>query len=68
MADVPQAPQGGKNPAVDQDEAIARAKWDAMQAQLPPHQRRTWDQAVDDEERRMYQKLRGAPRRRGGAR
>ena len=44
-------------------DAIVRAKWDAEQAKLPPHKRRTLEQAEADEEAHMGRKLRRAAKR-----
>jgi len=44
-------------------DVIARAKWDAEQAKLPPHKRRTLEQAAADEEAHMGRRLRGAARK-----
>ncbi|MFT3768507.1 MAG: hypothetical protein QM820_23925 [Minicystis sp.] len=53
-------------PTVSEETASRiRAKWEAEQAKLPPHKRRTWEQACDDEEQDMGRKLRRS-RRKGG--
>jgi hypothetical protein len=51
-------------PPVDDDAAL-RAKWEQEQQKLPPHKRRTWEQALDGDEKRQGRALRGA-RKRGG--
>ncbi|MFT3768512.1 MAG: hypothetical protein QM820_23955 [Minicystis sp.] len=49
----------------DDGESRIRARWEAEQAKLPPHKRRTWEQACADEEQDMGRKLR-ASRKNGG--
>jgi hypothetical protein len=43
--------------------AEVRTRWDAEQAKLPPHQRRTLEQAEADDEEHMGSALRAAARR-----
>jgi hypothetical protein len=44
-------------------DVIERAKWEADQAKLPRHKRRTLEQAEADEEQHMGRALRGAAKR-----
>ncbi len=61
LGENPFAPPPLASPAVlAQDEANVRARWDAEQAKLPPHKRRTWDQACEEAEQTMGRKLRAA--------
>jgi hypothetical protein len=53
----------GRSLAPDDLDAKLKAKWDAEQAKLPPHKRRTWEQALDDDERRHGRALRRARKR-----
>lgn len=65
--DAKQSAAPAPSPPTDHDaiDAAARAKWDAKQAKLPPHERRTWEQGLADEEADMGRKLRAA-RKHGG--
>jgi hypothetical protein len=45
------------------EDAALRVKWEQEQQKLPPGKRRTWEQALDDDEQRMGQKLRRGRKR-----
>jgi hypothetical protein len=47
------------------EDAALRVKWEQEQQKLPPGKRRTWEQALDDDAKRMGQRPRRG-RKRGG--